>query len=76
MDSQVNNHEAKSKLSELIDQAIVGEEVVISKSGKPIAKLVPLEEPIRNRKPGSAKGKLVIADDFDAPLPDDVLKGL
>jgi len=76
MDSQVNNHEAKSKLSELIDQAIVGEEVVISKSGKPIANLVPLEKPIRNRKPGSAKGKLVIADDFDAPLPDDVLKGL
>ena len=72
----VNLSDAKSKLSKLIDQAILGEEVIISKSGKPVAKLVPLEKPIRNRKPGSAKGKLVISDDFDAPLPDDVLKGL
>ncbi len=73
---QVNMREAKSKLSKLIDQAIVGEEVVISKSGKPVAKLVPFEKPTQNRKAGSAKGKLIISDDFDAPLSDDVLKEL
>jgi len=71
---KVNIHEAKSKLSKLIDQAIVGEEIVISKSGKPVAKIVPFEKPTQNRKPGSAKGKLIISDDFDAPLPDDILQ--
>ena len=58
----------------MINQAIAGEEIIIAKSGKPVAKLVPFEKPIRNRKPGSAKGKIIIADDFDAPLPDDILK--
>jgi prevent-host-death family protein len=72
---QVNIQEAKSNLSNLIDQAIAGEEVVISKLGKPVAKIVPLEKPTRNRKPGSAKGKLIISDDFDAPVSDDILKG-
>jgi prevent-host-death family protein len=71
---QVNIQEAKSNLSNLIDQAIVGEEVVISKLGKPVAKIVPLEKPTRNRKPGSAKGKLIISDNFDSPLPDDTQK--
>ena len=73
---QVNLSDAKSKLSELINKVIAGEEVIIAKSGKPVAKLVPLEKPIRDRKPGSAKGKLIISDDFDAPLPDDILKGI
>jgi prevent-host-death family protein len=72
---QVNIHEAKSKFSNLIDQAIGGEEVIFTKSGKPVAKLVPFENPAQNRKPGSAKGKLIISDDFDAPLPDEILKG-
>ena len=71
---QVNIHEAKLKLSKLIDQAIMGEEVIISKSGMPAAKLVPFERPIQNRKPGSAKEKLIVSDDFDAPLRDDILK--
>jgi len=71
----VNLSDAKSKLSKLIDQAILGEEVIISKSGKPVAKLVPLEKPIRKRIPGSAKGKLIISDDIDSPLPDDILQG-
>ena len=71
---QVNIYEAKSKFSKLINQAIAGEEIIIARSGKPVAKLVPCEKPIRNRKPGSAKGKIIIADDFDAPLPDDILK--
>ena len=72
---QVNLHEAKSKFSNLIDQAIGGEEVIFTKSGKPVAKLVPFANPAQNRKSGSAKGKLIISDDFDAPLPDEILKG-
>jgi prevent-host-death family protein len=74
MSVQVNIYEAKSKFSKLIGQAIAGEEVIIAKSGKPVAKLVPYEKPIQDRKPGSAKGKIFIADDFDAPLPDEILK--
>jgi prevent-host-death family protein len=71
---QVNIQEAKSNLSKLINQVIAGEEVIVAKSGKPVAKIVPIENPTQNRKPGSAKGKLIISDDFDAPLPDDILK--
>ncbi len=72
---QVNIYEAKSKLSKLINQVIAGEEVIVAKSGKPVAKIVPFEQPAQNRKPGSAKGKLIISDDFDAPLPNDILEG-
>jgi len=43
-------------------------------TGRPVAKPAPFEKPTRDRKPGSAKGKIIMADDFDAPLPDDVLK--
>jgi prevent-host-death family protein len=74
MSIQVNIYEAKSKFSKLINQAIAGEEIIIAKSGKPVAKLVPFEKPPRHRKPGSAKGKIIIADDFDAPLPEDLLR--
>ena len=75
MTVQVNIYEAKSKLSKLINQVIAGEEVIVAKSGKPVARIIPFEKPTQNRKPGSAKGKLIISDDFDAPLPDDILQG-
>ena len=74
MSVQVNIYEAKSKFSKLISQVIAGEEIIIARSGKPVARLVPFEKPPGNRKPGSAKGKITIAEDFDAPLPDDILK--
>jgi len=74
MPVKVNIYEAKSKFSKLISQAIAGEEIIIAKSGKPVAKLVPFEKPLGDRKPGSAKGKIIMSDDFDAPLPDDILK--
>ena len=74
MTVQVNIYEAKSKFSKLISQAIAGEEIIIAKSGKPVAKIVPIEKSPQDRKPGSAKGKIIIADDFDAPLPNDILK--
>jgi prevent-host-death family protein len=69
----INLYEAKTKLSELVERAAAGEEIVIAKAGKPKAKLVPLTPRTEPRKPGVWKGRLWIAQDFDAPLPDDIL---
>lgn len=68
----VNVREAKVQLSKLLDAVAEGEEVIISKAGKPAAKLVPVETSLPARKPGSMKGKIRMADDFDSPLPDDI----
>lgn len=67
----VNLHEAKTHLSELVDDAAAGEEIVIAKAGKPLARLVPLEQP-QPRRPGLAKGRVTEA--FFEPLPDDELE--
>jgi prevent-host-death family protein len=69
----INLYEAKTKLSELVERAAAGGEIVIAKAGKPKAKLVPLTPRAEPRKPGIWKGRLWIAQDFDAPLPDDIL---
>jgi prevent-host-death family protein len=69
----VNIHEAKTQFSKLVDAAMRGEEVVIAKAGKPAAKLIPITKEKPKRRFGVLKGKLQIADNFDAPLPDDVL---
>jgi prevent-host-death family protein len=71
----VNIHAAKTQLSRLVDQAAAGEEIVIARAGKPVARLVPLAPAptSRNRVLGILKGKLQAPADFDAPLPDDVL---
>ena len=74
MPVQINIYEAKTAFSKLINKAIAGEEIVIARSGKPVAKLVPFQEPVLDRVPGSAKGKISISKDFDAPLPDDLLE--
>jgi prevent-host-death family protein len=68
----VNVHEAKAQLSELLERAVRGEEVVIAKRGKPFVRLVPTaaKEP---RQPGLAKGKGYLTDAFFEPLPDDEL---
>ncbi|MDB5842464.1 MAG: prevent-host-death family protein [Herminiimonas sp.] len=68
----VNIHEAKTQFSKLIEAASQGEEVIIAKAGKPVAKLVPIDAQVPVRKPGALQGKIRIADDFDAPLPDDI----
>jgi prevent-host-death family protein len=65
----VNIHEAKTQFSKLIEAVTQGEEVVIAKAGKPVAKLVPFQEQMPVRKPGALKGKMRIAEDFDTPLP-------
>lgn len=71
--ASVNVHEAKTHLSELLKRVEGGEEIVIARSGQPIAKLVPLRKQMEPREPGGWEGKVWIAPDFDAPLPDDIL---
>ena len=73
MAKTVNLYEAKTRLSELVERAARGEEVVIAKAGQPKARLVALARPKQPRKPGAWKGRVAIAPDFDAPLPEDVL---
>ena len=67
-----NLYEAKSSLSRLVDRAAAGEEIIIAKAGKPMAKLTAVSRRVRRRKPGGWKGRVVIAKDFDAPLPDEI----
>ena len=67
---QVNIHEAKTHFSKLIKEVINGGEVIIAKGNKPIAKLISIEQRKSPRKLGTAKGKIEIAADFDAPLSD------
>jgi prevent-host-death family protein len=76
--AQVNIHEAKAHLSRLVERAAGGEEIVIARAGKPIARLVGLSTNKTSRsprQPGSMRGRIQIADDFDAPLPPGVLAG-
>ncbi|MDE0050189.1 MAG: type II toxin-antitoxin system Phd/YefM family antitoxin [Rhodospirillales bacterium] len=65
----VNISQAKAHLSRLVEEAAGGEEVVITKHNRPVARLVALEASTRPRKPGGWEGRLWMADDFDAPLP-------
>jgi prevent-host-death family protein len=69
----VNIHEAKTHLSRLVDEVYSGEEIIIAKAGKPLAKLVALTATAKKRKLGILKGKLRAPEDFDAPLPEEVL---
>jgi len=66
----VNVHEAKTHFSKLLERVAKGEEVVIAKAGKPVARLVPIAEPPQPRKLGGIEGLIEIPDDFDAPLPE------
>jgi prevent-host-death family protein len=71
--TQVNIFEAKTHLSKLIEQVEKGGEVIIARAGKPVARLTPLEPEKPKIRFGGLKGKIWIADDFDAPLPPEVL---
>lgn len=66
-----NISQAKAQLSALIERVLAGEEIVIAKAGKPVAKLVRFERPVGPRLPGALEGRIRIADDFD-DLPDDL----
>lgn len=73
MANTVNIHEAKTHLSRLIDEVAAGAEIIIAKAGKPMARLSPIVTPARKKRLGLLKGKIKVADDFNAPLDDDVL---
>jgi prevent-host-death family protein len=68
-----NITDAKAHFSGLIEKVLAGEESIIGKSGKPVAKLIRYERREESRQPGALKGKIIIADDFDE-LPDDIAK--
>jgi prevent-host-death family protein len=70
---EVNIHEAKTHLSRLLQRVAQGEEVTIARAGVPVARLVAVENKPKIRPLGFARGEVWIADDFDAPLPDDLL---
>jgi prevent-host-death family protein len=74
MATTLNLYEAKTHLSELVERAADGEEIVIAKAGKPRARLVAMPVKGKARRPGCWAGKVKIAPDFDAPLPEDILK--
>ena len=69
----INIHDAKTHLSRLVEQAAQGKEIVIAKAGKPMARLVPLENAPRPKKFGLLEGRFKVPDDFDAPLDAKVL---
>ncbi len=69
MAATVNIQDAKTHLSRLVDRAAAGEEIVVARNGRPVARLVALEPPRAPRRGGWARGQIRIGDDFDAPLP-------
>jgi prevent-host-death family protein len=73
MTATVNIHEAKTHFSTLIARVRLGEEIIIAKAGEPVARLVPEKQSLEPRQPGTAKGQIWMSDDFDDPLPDDLL---
>ena len=76
MSKTVNLYDAKTHLSDLVERAAAGEEIIIAKAGKPRARLMPLADPVREpRRPGGWKGQVWISDDFDDPLPPEILRG-
>jgi prevent-host-death family protein len=70
MDKAVNIHEAKTHLSRLIERVEAGEEITLARAGRPVARLVPYKRRAGARRPGLWRGRVVIAPDFDAPLPE------
>lgn len=71
--TEVNIHEAKTHLSKLLRKVAAGEEIVIARAGKPVARLVPVETQPR-RVFGIDRGRFEVPEDFNAPLPEDVLR--
>jgi prevent-host-death family protein len=74
MSETVNIYEAKTRLSQLVDQAARGDDVIIARAGRPVARLVAFRLPAAVRKPGRMRGRVRVAADFDVPLPDDLFE--
>jgi prevent-host-death family protein len=71
---EINIHNAKTHFSELLRQVAKGKEIVIANRGVPVARLVPIPAQLNRRELGKYEGQVVISDDFDAPLPEEILK--
>ncbi len=71
--AKVNVHEAKTHFSRILSRVEGGEEIVVAKAGKPIARIVPLSEKVSKRIPGTAKGRISLKKDFLKPLPKSLL---
>ena len=69
--TQVNIHDAKTHLSKLIERALQGEEIIIARAGKPVARLTAIEPLERGRRFGAMKGKAMVDDRFFEPLPEE-----
>ncbi len=70
---KVNIHDAKSRLSQLLERVEAGEEIVIARAGRPVARLAPLADDKPRRKLGLLDGRFRIPDDFNSPLPQEIL---
>ena len=66
----INMYQAKTTLSNLVARALTGEEIILAKSGTPLVVLVPYGQQKKARKPGKFKGKIILPENFDAPMPD------
>lgn len=72
--STINIYEAKTQLSKLVDKAASGKDVIIARGGRPVARLTAIEKAKSPIRYGLLKGKVKISADFDAPLPEDVIR--
>jgi prevent-host-death family protein len=72
---EANIHEAKTHFSKLLQRVAAGEEVIITRAGRPIARLTPIRPEGRERPVGMDAGRVQIAEDFDAPLPPELFEG-
>jgi prevent-host-death family protein len=70
----INVHQAKTQLSRLLEEVASGQEIIIAKAGKPVARLVSLRTASKKRQLGILEGKLTVPPDFDGPLPDAILE--
>ena len=75
MGKPINIYEAKTRLSQLVEQAENGNEVIIARAGRPVARLVAFRKPAGARKPGRLKGRIRIRRTFDQPLPAGLFEG-
>lgn len=74
MSKPINIYEAKTRLSQLVDRAAEGEEIVIARSGRPVARLVAWKQPRTTRKNGRLRGQIRVRRDFDDPLPPELFE--
>ncbi|NIV36965.1 MAG: type II toxin-antitoxin system prevent-host-death family antitoxin [Anaerolineae bacterium] len=76
MSTTIDIHQAKANLSRLLVRVSAGEEIIIASAGKPVARLVGIEEKTAQRLPGTAKGQAVLGPDFDAPWSEDLARAV